>query len=288
MLERDFNTISPSAKVLLMMKARTDIPFAKEAAALLKENHITEETPGIASRQKAFGYLVHFENRYRTIDDLLYSVHPNNILELSSGFSFRGLQLCTERSDVFYIDTDLPAFIELKKDLVDQLTAAYTISVKGNLLLQPLNAMNEEQFFSVVGKFPPGPVTIVNEGLLMYLDEEEKRLLCGTIHRVLKERGGCWITGDIYIKKEKTPADEKDNLYLTEFLEEHRVEDKKFENFEAAGAFFHSCGFSIKAKRQEVVEKLSALKLLKNIPFDPALLVPAFSHRQTWMLEVGE
>ncbi len=33
--ERDFNTISPSAGALLMMKALTDIPFAKDTAAMV-------------------------------------------------------------------------------------------------------------------------------------------------------------------------------------------------------------------------------------------------------------
>ena len=32
---RDYNTISPSAKSLLLMKGLTNIPFAKEAAQLL-------------------------------------------------------------------------------------------------------------------------------------------------------------------------------------------------------------------------------------------------------------
>ncbi|WP_315822535.1 hypothetical protein [Paraflavitalea speifideaquila] len=38
----------------------------------------------------------------------------------------------------------------------------------------PLNALDEEQFNQVVALLPPGPVTIVNEGLLMYLNWDEK------------------------------------------------------------------------------------------------------------------
>ena len=41
-----------------------------------------------------------------------------NILELSSGFSFRGLNMCKD-SGVFYIDTDLPEIIENKKVILD-------------------------------------------------------------------------------------------------------------------------------------------------------------------------
>ncbi len=32
---RNYNTISPSAKVLLLMKGHTDIPFARQAAGLI-------------------------------------------------------------------------------------------------------------------------------------------------------------------------------------------------------------------------------------------------------------
>jgi hypothetical protein len=35
MAERDWSTVSPSAKWLLLLKAQTSIPFAREAAVLL-------------------------------------------------------------------------------------------------------------------------------------------------------------------------------------------------------------------------------------------------------------
>ena len=58
--------------------------------------------------------VAHFESRYWSIDLLLSEVDAKNILEISSGFSFRGLRAVQENS-VHYIDTDLPGIIEVKR-----------------------------------------------------------------------------------------------------------------------------------------------------------------------------
>ena len=220
---RDYNAISPSAKSLLMTKAMTTIPFAREAAMIVWEPDQLKNMLKEKANKESFGWLIHFENRYRTIDTLLMPTASTNILEIASGFSFRGLQLCKDK-EVVYIDTDLPDSMKTKKHLVEQLIQQHTIELKGILHMKPLNALDEKAFHEVVDLFPPGAVTIVNEGLMMYLDEPEKRQLCAVIHGVLKKRGGCWITGDIYLKKNKEQL-QKD--YLSEeakrFLEEHRV-----------------------------------------------------------------
>src|SRR5947199_8448203 len=43
------------------------------------------------------------------------------------------------------------------------------------------NVVDEKQFEKVVEHFPPGPIAIVNEGLLLYLDTTEKEKLCRNI-----------------------------------------------------------------------------------------------------------
>lgn len=133
---KDYTSISPSAYALLMMKGHTDIPFAREAAALL-------ENPG--KDPDAANYwitVMHFESRYQSIDQLLEDQPYSNILELSSGFSFRGLAL-SRRQPVFYIDTDLEGVIAGKKRFVDALTAGEAL---GQYELQPLNVLDAAAF----------------------------------------------------------------------------------------------------------------------------------------------
>ncbi|MDR3715026.1 MAG: hypothetical protein P4L51_19605 [Puia sp.] len=68
--DRNYSTISPSAKSLLLMKGFTNIPFARQAAELISypEKYIPDPD------SKDFGFwarAAHFESRYLSIDQLL-------------------------------------------------------------------------------------------------------------------------------------------------------------------------------------------------------------------------
>lgn len=232
---KDFNTISPSAIALLFTKSHTQIPFMKEAAKLLHAlPDDTEKTPMFYARVQ------HFENRYYSIDQMLAPTGITNILELSSGYSFRGLDMAGNKA-VHYIDTDLEDVISRKQQFVNQLQQG---PLKGHLQLAPLNALDDTQFERIINSFPEGPIAIVNEGLLMYLNMEEKKQLAGNIHKALKERGGCWITADIYIP---SPLDGRQAYTQRQqrFLNFHKVEENKFTSFQAAEEFFTEAGFTI-------------------------------------------
>ena len=278
----DYNTISPSARGLLLTKAITTIPFATQAAALLWDKEELKRRVKEKVSKESFVWLLHFENRYRTIDSLLTPLAYSNVLEIASGFSFRGLQLCIDHN-ITYFDTDLPDSITTKQQVVDQLKEKHHLQTKGTYRLMPLNALDTAAFNAVIDQFPPGPIAIVNEGLLMYLDEAEKRRLCANIHAVLSKRGGCWITGDIYLKKGELEHELR-NPTAAAFLAMHKVEEKKFENFEAAEAFFTSCGFSIAAKEIVAYDQLSALQFIadRNIPEE--VVRSWFTTRETWKL----
>jgi len=280
--DRDFNSISPSAKGLLVTKALTTIPFAYEAATLIWDADNLNKMFSEKANRESFIWLIHFENRYRTIDTLLSPPETKNILEIASGFSFRGVQLCTEE-DLVYIDTDLPESMAIKQLLVKQIKDRNAIQTKGTLLMEPLNALDENEFNRVIDLFPPGPVTIVNEGLLMYLDEPEKRQLCRNIHNVLSQRGGSWITADIYLKKSEEQID-RTSEKAREFLAFHKVEEKKFDSFEAAAAFFSECGFSIAQKEVVAYERLSALRFIQDRNIPEEVIKGWFKRRETWKL----
>jgi O-methyltransferase involved in polyketide biosynthesis len=199
-INRDFSSISPSAKWLLLIKGHTNIPFAREAAELLE--YPNKYIPDFKKRDFTFwGTTMHFENRYWSIDQLLNDLTIKNILELSSGYTFRSLEY-TRQKGVHYIDTDLPEVITTKKEFVNSLKKE-GFNTNGNLELLPLNVLDEKKFHEIIGHFPQGEVAIVNEGLLTYLDKQEKEKLCSIIHDILIERGGYWITADIYLKNKQ-------------------------------------------------------------------------------------
>jgi len=286
-LNPSFDSISPSAKSLLLTKALTTIPFAKEAAGLIWGDISIQDTQ---ERLSSIGFLmrlIHFEKRYSSIDKALIEIGIKNIIELSSGFSFRGLSMCKDPG-VFYIDTDLPEIIESKKEILLSLTKKFCNYPTDNLFLQALNVFDKTVFAETINYFPTNPIAIVNEGLLVYLNEDQKRRVCTIIHDLLREKGGYWITADIYIKKET--QDTITNGFYDEkgkrFLAEHQVEENKFESFKAAEIFFKECGFGIYKKIEISTNQLSSLKFLAKIPRNKLGDIKGRKKiRETWILK---
>lgn len=260
MEQKDFSSVSPSAKSLLLMKGYTNIPYARETAALMDNTEVF----GLNFDDKDFWFwlrVMHFESRYWSIDQLLKQADGRNILELSSGYSWRGLDLCNKHESIHYIDTDLPEVTAIKQSMINRLHLDK--DVKGRFELLPLNAMDEQAFRDITGRFTGGALTIVNEGLLMYLDTREKKQLCNTIHGTLKQRGGCWITADVYVRRPEgmrvsIPQSDKEAA----FFEQHHIEENKFESYESAEAFFKEQGFELV---REAVPDYQALSVLPHL-----------------------
>jgi hypothetical protein len=221
---RDFSTVSPSAKSLLLVKAQTPLPYATRAASLLFGPDAVAAAAPSAPATRA--RVAHFELRARSL-------------------SFRGLALAA-RSPVTYVDTDLPEMASLKADLVAQLHPPSLPPLVGTLHVQPLNALDADAFRETVHSLPSGgEIAILHEGLLMYLDDDEKARLAASVREALLARGGAWITADVYVRSEThLPRDAKTEKFLTA----HRVEENKFADWEAAEAFFTSNGFEIARK----------------------------------------
>ncbi|MGD0757060.1 MAG: class I SAM-dependent methyltransferase [Bacteroidales bacterium] len=284
---RNFNSISPSAKSLLLLKGHTNIPFARQTAELLLSPN--KFSPDFKNKDMTFwARTVHFENRYRSIDHLLEDLSVRNIIELSSGFSFRSLET-TKKSGFHYIDTDLPEVINIKKDFITALRNE-TFTTEGELELIPLNCFDEQKFHEIVSHFTRGEIAILNEGLLMYLDLKEKETLCKIIHKVLRERGGYWITADIYLKKKP----EKHNLNIDDkkkdFFLQHNIENNKFNSFEEAEAFFRRMGFIIDKEANINHSEVSSIKhFLKSVNSQQLIKIrKADKIRATWRLRVAD
>jgi O-methyltransferase involved in polyketide biosynthesis len=236
---RDFSTISPSAKALLLVKAQTSLPYARRAAELLwgaasveAAEREASASPEAATRRR------HFELRAQSLDAALDLLGANRVLELAAGLSFRGLAMA-QRAGVFYLDTDLPELVSVKASLVESLRPA---SLPGTLRIGALDALDADAFRAAIRAMPAGPLAIIHEGLLMYLDEGEKARLAASIRDALLERGGTWVTADVYVRS-KTPVYREERT--KRFLEAHRVEEKKFADMAAAEAFFTSNGFTV-------------------------------------------
>ncbi len=283
---RDYSDISPSAKALILLKGHTDIPYAQATAELISLPETYK--PDLTSKDFSMWIrTIHFEVRYKSINHLLDGLSVKNILELSSGFSFRGLDTI-QHDNVYYIDTDLPDLIETKQAFVAKLQK--DTLPKGKLEVLALNALEEDSFEKTVHHFPEGPIAIVNEGLLMYLELNEKRKLCKIIRGVLKERGGYWITADIYIKTAGTRTEIKMDDELNNFLKQQRVDEKMFESFEDAETFFKSEGFVVDKEAEPDYANSGSLKYLMASGTEEQLmsLSKAGKIHATWRLKLAD
>jgi O-methyltransferase involved in polyketide biosynthesis len=281
--QKDYSAISPSAKWMLLWKGHTNIPFAREVAELLE--YPNKYIPDFNKKDYTFwASTLGLEARYWSIDQLLNGMPAKNILELSSGYSFRGLAF-TRQQEVHYIDTDLPDVIAAKKGFMNSLTnnGSHT---HGRLELLSLNVLDAVAFHGIIGRFSQGEVAIVNEGLLGYLNKQEKEQLCSTIHGVLMERGGCWITADILIKDKETKLGLVYHDEITKFNEQQHTEDNSFESFQEAEKFFNNMGFVIDQKAKIKYSDMSSFKYLKrSMTLRQLLKIRRAGHIQvTWRL----
>jgi len=243
---RDYSTISPSALSLLLMKSGSSIAYAKQAATLLWNGAVPDELAHAMTAENARRRLRHFENRYLSLDRLLSHAACPNVLEIGSGLSFRGLELARTTS-TYYVDTDLPALARLKADLVARLHPG---PLSGTLRVQALDALDGEEFRQTVASMPDGPLAIANEGLLVYLNPREKARLAANVRAALIERGGRWLTADVYLRNPGGSAPTVGYGRSREFIDAHRIEQNKFSDWAAAERFFNDAGF-------EVVQKLA-------------------------------
>jgi O-methyltransferase involved in polyketide biosynthesis len=260
-INKDFSSISPSARWLLLLKGYTNIPFAREVAELLE--YPNKYIPDFKKRDfTLWAGVFHFESRYWSIDQLLKDLSIKNIIELSSGYSLRSLDY-TKRKEVHYIDTDLPDVIAVKKEFVNSLIKE-EINSNGQLELLPLNALDKNSFHEIISHFHQGEVAIVNEGLLTYLDKQEQKKLCSIIHDILIERGGYWITADIYLKNKQPKLGFKHDDEKKEFYKQHDTESNSFESFKEAEKFFREMGFVIEKEAKIKHSEMSSFKYLKK------------------------
>jgi O-methyltransferase involved in polyketide biosynthesis len=237
-LTRDFSTISPSARALLMVKAHTSLPYARQAAELVfGADAVAAAAGGGPEAERRRG---HFALRARSLDDALDALGATRVLELAAGLSFRSLARAAV-AGVCYVDTDLPELAALKAELVAQLAPP----LAGELRVQALDALDADAMRATVDAMPPGELAIVHEGLLMYLDDDEKARLAANIRAALVARGGAWVTADVYVRSD---THLHRDARTEQFLAEHRVEERKFADWAAADAFFPVHGFAVERK----------------------------------------
>lgn len=257
----DKERIGPTAWITARYRTFSDIPYSKEIFDTLEKLRIINNEPDIPEELKRYERSPLIEARYK-IDSLLISENNiNQILELASGLSPRGLDI-TSNKNIKYVEIDLPIILETKKEIINTIAKRIT---NNNLFLESGDVLKENNLLKVCEHFnKKEPLIIINEGLLVYLTLEEKITLSKNIHKILNIFGGVWITPDIILPDSKGMNNSK--ITYNQDLEKltgSTINKNRFENEEDAQIFFKNMGFEVERRYfKEVYNKLVSPKKL--------------------------
>lgn len=263
-MDASHDQISPTAWPVAYDRTFSDIPFSQELFDALLEVRGQERSQLFDETQIRVALAPQFEARHKLLDRLIKESGIRQILELASGLTSRGL-IFTEDSSVRFVETDLPLMIEEKRKIIELLTKRGVIPLRTNLFLESANALSFVELKNATRHFSDGPIAIVNEGLLRYLNFEEKAEVAQNVHTLLVSHGGVWITPDIstvrIIDKEKDKAQSR--VEKISKLTGRDISKNLFEGPDEAQTFFEHLGFSVERHRfMEVVDELVSPKRL--------------------------
>ncbi len=196
-MNADHDRISPTAKITAYWRSLTDIPFSGEIAEAVGAEETARALLG--ERIVRMGTLSPsiFEARFKSIDRACAKTGMKNVLELACGLSPRGLGIAAKGG--IYVGTDLPDMHAESSPVILAIAEREGIPTAG-LHLQPANVLNREDLEQAASCFRGGTFAVCNEGLLMYLDREERKTMAENIRGLLLKSGGCWITTDILFR----------------------------------------------------------------------------------------
>ena len=191
MLDREpYEHISPTAKLVVEMRRYSDVPFAEElASATSSRDSLLEATGGAPLSQGLLSWMAPMlEARYKSVARAIETSRTPQVVELASGFAFRGATMAgpTRR----YVETDLPAVHAERLRMAGELGLPASTAY----VLAPADATHADALSSWLRDGEP--VAVVCEGLLQYLGRDEKAAVAGAIAHLLDRFGGQWCTPD--------------------------------------------------------------------------------------------
>ena len=206
------------------------------------------------------------EARYKLTDILLADSKIDQVVELACGYITRGLSLCQNNSKMRYFEVDLPDVVNTKTALLNRFT-----KIPDNLKIFEGNALDFDRLQHLCNLFrTKKPIAIINQGLMRYLNFDEKRKLAENIYKIISQNNGVWITCDVtpasWIKnQDKNMSNYNQNL--TQVTDRNNP-NWRFKDREHVTKFFEEIGFEIEWHDfTESKQMLSSPKIL-DIPED--------------------
>src|SRR3990170_5146832 len=109
-------SISPTAWTIAQQRSLTDIPYSNQIFRVL-ERQLSQNGVEISEEFRSPQIAPQTEARYKLVDHLLRENGVQQVLEIASGFSPRGLQM-TDNNNFVYVEVDLQNVLKQKRQIV--------------------------------------------------------------------------------------------------------------------------------------------------------------------------
>ncbi len=252
------DVISPTAISTAYRRVSTDIPYSAEVFKSLEEIFVRSggsiSAKEIIPKEGTFA----LEARFKLISRVLAESKISQVLELASGFGTRGLSLA--QTGMNYVETDLPSVVERKIAVFSSITK----KLPPSLHLENGDALSLADLESATKYFSKDKeIAVIHEGLLRYLNFEEKAKVARNVNALLSAFGGVWITPDITLKEGVKTEDKYSVIANTKNATGIDITRNWFDDIAHAKRFFEELGFDVKIHPMLEIEKelVSPLKL---------------------------
>ena len=249
--ENEHSRISPTAYGVAYGRTLSDIPFSVEIFDEMMQIGAKTGIEYLDGIKKILPpeSIPMFEARFKLTDKILDESGIDQVLEIASGFSQRGF-IYAQNPSIRYAELDLPGVISEKKNIAARLVASGKIPEETNLHFNEGNALEIADLSHATEFFADKPIAILNEGLLRYLNFEERATYAKNIYQLLDKFGGVWITPDNCVEfgGEKTKEKMKDSDEKVKKITGVDVEKYHFKDEQEAQIFFENLGFTVKRR----------------------------------------
>jgi O-Methyltransferase involved in polyketide biosynthesis len=284
---REFENISPTAKMVAYVRTFTDIAFAKEIAIQSNAKQSFEEQAGKDAESMIRAAPI-WEARYAMTDKIIKERGVTQVLEVAAGLSPRGLSM-TRNPEVVYVATDLPKMLEAERE-INQSILAQSNQSRPNLHFQAANALDMASLSKAVSFFKKTkPIAVITEGLLPYFTMEEKHTLAKNIHKILGEYSGCWITTEVYSKELLKKMSQSAGAIVQNRIKQDQYNifsgNNIFNTDEEIKSFFVEEGFKIERYlHSDIFDELTSVKNLSLSEGEIAKMKQILSIKDTLVL----
>jgi O-methyltransferase involved in polyketide biosynthesis len=283
----DSSLISVTAKVAAYYRQFSDIPFAQEVARrigadaafdLILREHGLE-------REKLTFYAPMFEARYKSVTQLILQSGTSQVLELASGYSLRGLDL-TRGGAVRYVETDLPNVVAAKLSLLEEIRQHHAIPRSPQHVVTTADALDFDEVRSSAAVLDPSrELTVLCEGLIMYLSKEQTEQLATNIRRLLGDfAGGSWITPDFTFRAEARDLP-PERVRLREAITgvtQRQIDASAFEDGHDLATFLGRVGFNAEVRSQ--VDETPSFSSVQALGLSPASIERLRGVLRVWVI----